>query len=163
MLSKIDWNQFEQQFSSVICWNDLNRTNSRLYGRSLHRHINAARPSTWTIYSVHLISWKACNRWFPHFTPERKVYASVYFEGYRKKRVPLRFPARLPIRIWSQIDRIEYALSPNPKYFFVFSELPTINRFANPEWINKSMYLHIMLQHTCSLGKATLRPITHAG
>ncbi len=44
--------------------------------------INAVRLSTWAIYKAQLNLWKASNRWFKHFTPERKMHTSAKFEGH---------------------------------------------------------------------------------
>ncbi len=44
--------------------------------------INAVRLSTWAIYKVHLNRWKASNRRFYYFTPERKMHTCAKCNTY---------------------------------------------------------------------------------
>ncbi len=66
-------------FIHVVNWNQ-----SGLYRRPLESwFINTVPISIWVIYQVYLNRWKASNRWFWHFTPERKMHTSVKFKGHQ--------------------------------------------------------------------------------
>ncbi len=81
-------NWLERPFSSFELWTDLHWSHSWPCRSSLDYFCrNAVRLSSWTICESIWNRWSTSNRWFSHFTPERKMHASAKFKGRAQKEL----------------------------------------------------------------------------